>query len=132
MLPLPPPAARPALLLSSPPLFGPPPPPPRPANPVPPGVPRHQKAPPFAFPHHRPAIKIRPQPAVRPLGDPAVGALGVDAAQQEAELTVHPSPRGAHRAFVARSEENGVLLASRGRASGRDFQGSKVDLEPER
>src|SRR2546430_2623704 len=95
------------------------------------GVALQPQKPPVDVPRQRPAIKIRPQPAVRPLRDPPVGALGVDAAQQEAQLTVHPSPRGAHRVFVARSEENGVLLASRRRASGRDFQGSKVDLELE-
>src|SRR5438874_12164061 len=95
------------------------------------GVALQPQEPPVDVPHQRAAIKVRPQSAVGSLRDAPVRALGVDAAQQKARLGVQPSPRRTNGGLVARSEENGILLAPGGRAPGRDLQGSEVDLESE-
>src|SRR5207237_1277159 len=92
------------------------------------GVALQPQEPPVDVPHQRTAIKIRPQPAVCPLGNAAVRALGIDAREQEARLPIESSPGRPHRAFVPGGEEDGVFLASGGWASGRDFQGGEVDL----
>src|SRR6267154_808329 len=80
------------------------------------GVALQPQQPPIDVPHQRPAVEIRPYSAVGPLRDAPVRALGVDADQQEARLGVQPSPRRTNGGLVARSEENGILLASGGRA----------------
>src|SRR5207244_7958395 len=68
-------------------------------------------------PDRRPTREVAPQPAVQPLSDAAVRALGVKAGEQEADLAVDPSPTRPYSGVVARREEDGGGRAARGGAT---------------
>src|SRR2546428_10918009 len=80
-------------------------------------------------PHESAPVQIDPESAMRPLGDAAVGALGIDACEEKAELPVHPPPYGTHRRLIARGEEYGVLVAARRGTATGDAEGGQVDLD---
>src|SRR3989449_3291544 len=82
-------------------------------------------------PGHRTTREIAPQPAVQPLSDTAVRALGVEAGEQEADLAVHPSPARPHPGLVARREQDGGGPAARVGATADDLHGGEIDLEPD-
>src|SRR3989442_13781099 len=82
-------------------------------------------------PGHGATREIAPQPAVQPLSDTAVRALGVEAGEQEADLAVHPSPAGPDAGLVARRERAGGGPAARVRATARDLLRGGIDVEPE-
>src|SRR3989449_2752193 len=82
-------------------------------------------------PGHRATREIAPQPAVQPLSDAAVRALGVEAREQEADLAVHPSPARPHPGLVARREQDGGGPAARVGATADDLHGGEIDLEPD-
>src|SRR3989442_10265592 len=82
-------------------------------------------------PDRRAAREVAPQPAVQPLSDAAVRALGVKAGEQEADLAVDPSPTRPDPGLVARREEDGGGPAARVGATADDLHGGEIDLEPD-
>src|SRR2546425_3098736 len=81
-------------------------------------------------PDRRATREVAPQPAVQPLSDAAIRALGVKAGEQEPDLAVHPSPTRPDPGLVARREEDGGGPAARVGATADDLHGREVDLEP--
>src|SRR5256712_8478979 len=81
-------------------------------------------------PDRRATREVAPQPAVQPLRDAAVRALGVEAGEQKAHLAVDPPPGRPDPGFVARREQDGGGPAPRVGATARDLPGREVDLEP--
>src|SRR3989475_11846893 len=81
-------------------------------------------------PDRRATREVAPQPAVQPLSDAAVRALGVKAGEQEPDLAIDPSPTRPDPALVARREEDGGGPAARVGATADDLHGREVDLEP--